>query len=216
MNEPRESIFDTSQFTDSETGGVNNISEFDRQITAIIEEGGDITPALTYVVDRMTDCDESEERFLSALLMHLMELVDDPDAVFYHAQRLTPYYEEREEWLSAAATSHLAASVQLEKRQFKHAGSWVAKMRENLSKQSFDEAELTDADKTFFPAAIKRILDFENEYFLTLADFGKAKQARREITVLMENPVVPAEGHVLASTMGYIEEDARIHTLALQ
>jgi hypothetical protein len=133
MGEPTEPIFDASRFADSKTGEVFNMYELLRQIDTLIEQGEDITPALTFFADQLASCEEREERLYSAILMDLLEQSNsNPDAVLHHARNLVERCEEDESHLQASTACSLVASVLLDKGRLKDTAMWVERMRQNL------------------------------------------------------------------------------------
>ncbi len=206
MPEPSEN-FDPSRFVHPETGRVDDVDEFRRQVDVAIDSGA-TEPLLEYLADRIGDTDESEERILSAVLLDVVERGENnPDAVLYHASRLAERYERRDEHANAALCCGLVISVLSEKTRFRDAEPWLTRLRENIFRQSEDQSE-EDSELGFHVGTmIRDALEFESAYFLNLAESGKARKVRDKVAEYLKNPASTSEEHILESTLAFIELD---------
>lgn len=207
MAESPEPLFEPERFADAESGRIADAGEFIRQVDALIETG-DIDPALEFIADAIPDADEAEQSLLSTVLFDAVNRAGTPEAALYHATTLVEMHEERGEPLRAAVCCHVAASVHVEKGNFAEAAPWVERLRNNLKAH----ADATDPGVELprpNTRIIKDALEFESYYYLELSGSGRTKQAQAELAELMKEPVLPAETHVLASTLAFIEVDRR-------
>jgi hypothetical protein len=206
--------FDPSRFIDPQSGNIDNRIEFDRQTEELLAKG-DIEPLLSFIADKIAGDDPRESTLYTTILMDVMERADSPLAVLHHATNLTETNELASNYIQAATTSRIASSVYLERGQLRDAASWFTRMRSNTSKAA-KRTDLDDIELAMTPVLLRGVLDYESYYLLELASKGKAKQVKRDIAQLDADPVLPAERHILASTLAFIEHNLSNHTAAMQ